>query len=147
MGGWTVLAAATAMPNDYKSMVLEGSSTGKPFAAEGTPGWPLQCGAGVAQYEEFSNLMWGVDRARDVTQSPKLWPCSAPTAQSNPQALWRHRAGHRKGCSIRPRSRIPPSIFRMKPSAYSSTGSPGRYRAARRVHPTIKSGSLRRSVR
>jgi hypothetical protein len=26
-----------------------------------------------AQYEEFSNLMWGVDRARDVTQSPKLW--------------------------------------------------------------------------
>ena len=37
MGGWTVLAAATAMPNDYKSMVLEGSSTGKPFAADGTP--------------------------------------------------------------------------------------------------------------
>ncbi|HEY5129075.1 MAG TPA: hypothetical protein VIJ35_17630 [Bradyrhizobium sp.] len=26
-----------------------------------------------AQYEEFSNLMWGVERARDVTQSPKLW--------------------------------------------------------------------------
>jgi hypothetical protein len=26
-----------------------------------------------AQYEEFSTLMWGVDLARDVTQSPKLW--------------------------------------------------------------------------
>ena len=39
MGGWTVLAAAMAMPNNYKSMVLEGSSTGKPFAADGTPGW------------------------------------------------------------------------------------------------------------
>ena len=26
-----------------------------------------------AQYEEFSDLMWGVDRARNVTQSPKLW--------------------------------------------------------------------------
>jgi alpha-beta hydrolase superfamily lysophospholipase len=37
MGGWTILAAATAMPNDYKAMVLEGSSTGKPFAADGTP--------------------------------------------------------------------------------------------------------------
>ena len=36
MGGWTVLAAAIAMPNAYKSMVLEGSSTGKPFAEEGT---------------------------------------------------------------------------------------------------------------
>jgi pimeloyl-ACP methyl ester carboxylesterase len=73
MGGWTVLAAATAMPNDYKSMVLEGSSTGKPFAADGTPGWPRNVALVFAQYEEFSSLMWGVDRARDVTQSPKLW--------------------------------------------------------------------------
>jgi len=73
MGGWAVLAAATAMPNDYKSMVLEGSSTGKPFAADGTPGWPRNVALVFAQYEEFSNLMWGVDRARDVTQSPKLW--------------------------------------------------------------------------
>jgi pimeloyl-ACP methyl ester carboxylesterase len=73
MGGWTVLAAATAMPNDYKSMVLEGSSTGKPYAAEGTPTWPRNVALVFAQYEEFSTLMWGVDRARDVTQSPKLW--------------------------------------------------------------------------
>jgi pimeloyl-ACP methyl ester carboxylesterase len=73
MGGWTVLAAATTMPNDYKSMVLEGSSTGKPFAAEGTTGWPRNVALVFAQYEEFSTLMWGVDRARDVTQSPKLW--------------------------------------------------------------------------
>ena len=73
MGGWTVLAAATAMPNDYKSMVLEGSSTGKPFAADGTPTWPRNIALVFAQYEEFSTLMWGVDRARDVTQSPKLW--------------------------------------------------------------------------
>ena len=73
MGGWTVLAAATAAPNDYKSMVLEGSSTGKPFAAEGTTSWPRNVALVFAQYEEFSTLMWGVDKARDVTQSPKLW--------------------------------------------------------------------------
>ncbi len=73
MGGWTVLAAATAMPNDYKSMVLEGSSTGKPFAAEGTSGWPRNVALVFAQYEEFSTLMWAVERARDVTESPKLW--------------------------------------------------------------------------
>jgi pimeloyl-ACP methyl ester carboxylesterase len=73
MGGWTVLAAATAAPNDYKSMVLEGSSTGKPFAADGTPNWPRNVALVFAQYEEFSTLMWGVDLARDVTQSPKLW--------------------------------------------------------------------------
>jgi pimeloyl-ACP methyl ester carboxylesterase len=73
MGGWTVLAAAAAMPNDYKSMVLEGSSTGKPFAAEGTANWPRNVALVFAQYEEFSTLMWGVDLARDITQSPKLW--------------------------------------------------------------------------
>ena len=73
MGGWTVLAAATAMPNDYKSMVLEGSSTGKPFAAEGTATWPRNAALVFAQYEEFPDLMWGIERARDVTQSPKLW--------------------------------------------------------------------------
>jgi pimeloyl-ACP methyl ester carboxylesterase len=73
MGGWAVLAAAATMPNDYKSMVLEGSSTGKPFAGEGTPGWPRNVALVYAQYEEFSDLMWGVERARDVTQSPKLW--------------------------------------------------------------------------
>ena len=73
MGGWTVLAAAAAMPNDYKSMVLEGSSTGAPFAADGTPSWPRNLALVFAQYEEFSTLMWGVDLARDVTKSPKLW--------------------------------------------------------------------------
>src|SRR6516164_3549813 len=72
MGGWTVLAAATAMPKDYKAMVLEGSSPGKPFAAEGSATWPRNVALVYAQYEEFPDLMWGVERARDVTQSPKL---------------------------------------------------------------------------
>src|ERR1700745_1700327 len=73
MGGWTVLAAASTTPNDYKSMVLEGSSTGKPFAGEGSTTWPRNVALVYAQYEEFPDLMWGVERARDVTQSPKLW--------------------------------------------------------------------------
>ncbi len=73
MGGWTILAAAAAMPDGYKSMVLEGSSTGKPFAADGVASWPRNVALVFAQYEEFPKLMWGVDRARDVAQSPKLW--------------------------------------------------------------------------
>jgi len=72
MGGWTILAAAAAMPDAYKAMVLEGSSTGKPFAAEGTAAWPRNLALVFARYEEFSDLMWGVARASDVTQSPKL---------------------------------------------------------------------------
>src|SRR5204863_10059793 len=57
----------------YKSMELEGSSTGKPFAAEGPTSWPRNVALVFAQYEECSTLMWGVDLARDITQSPKLW--------------------------------------------------------------------------
>ena len=88
MGGWTVLAAAATMPNDYKSIVLEGSSTGKPFAGDGTPNWPRNVALVFAQYEEFSALMWGVDLARDVTQSPKLWALFGTTGAVEPGKVY-----------------------------------------------------------
>ncbi|RAK60752.1 alpha/beta hydrolase [Phenylobacterium hankyongense] len=72
MGGWTVLAAAADQPDGYKALVLEGSSTGKPFAAEGTPTWPRNLAVVYSQFDEFAPLMWGVDRARDVGSSRKL---------------------------------------------------------------------------
>src|ERR1700736_1728328 len=72
MGGWTVLAAAIAAPNDYKAMVIAGSSVGKPFAAEGNPTWPRNLALIEGRYDEFSKLMWDVDRAADVGLSPKL---------------------------------------------------------------------------
>lgn len=72
MGGWTVLAAAAAMPKGYSSMVLEGSSTGAPFAREGSPNWPRNVAVVFSRYDEFSNLMWGVARAKDVANSDKL---------------------------------------------------------------------------
>jgi pimeloyl-ACP methyl ester carboxylesterase len=84
MGGWTVLAAAAASPNDYKSMVLEGSSTGKPFAAEGTASWPRNAALIFAKYEEFPVLMWGVEKAADVAQSPKLWDLFGTKAAVEP---------------------------------------------------------------
>ncbi|PAY04771.1 alpha/beta hydrolase [Bradyrhizobium sp. UFLA03-84] len=88
MGGWTVLAAAAAMPNDYKSMVLEGSSTGKPFAAEGTASWPRNTALVFAKYEEFPDLMWGVQLARDVTTSPKLWALFGTQAAVEPGKVY-----------------------------------------------------------
>jgi pimeloyl-ACP methyl ester carboxylesterase len=72
MGGWTILAAATAMPDAYKSIVLEGSSTGKPFAADGTPTWPRNLAVVFSQYDEFSLVMWGSEYSRNVSQSAKL---------------------------------------------------------------------------
>ena len=88
MGGWTILSAATAMPNDYKAMVLEGSSTGKPFAADGTPTWPRNLALVFAQYEEFSPLMWGVPKARDVVTSPKLWALFGTSAAVEPGKVY-----------------------------------------------------------
>ena len=71
MGGWTVLAAAATMPDAYKAVVLEGSSTGAPFAGEGTPTWPRNTALVFSRYDEFSKLMWGVSRAADVGTSAK----------------------------------------------------------------------------
>ena len=88
MGGWTILAAATAMPNDYKAMVLEGSSTGKPFAADGTPSWPRNLALVFAQYEQFSTLMWGVPRAKDVVTSPKLRALFGATSAVEPGKVY-----------------------------------------------------------
>ena len=81
MGGWTVLAAAKAAPDAYKALVLEGSSTGAPFAADGTPTWPRNLAVVFSRFDEFSKLMWGVDRARDVAASPKL-------ARPRPLSSW-----------------------------------------------------------
>ena len=72
MGGWTVLAAAITFPDAYKAMVLLGSSTGAPFAAEGTPDWPRNMALVFSKYDEFATTMWGVERASDVGASQKL---------------------------------------------------------------------------
>ena len=79
MGGWAVLAAAKAMPDGYKAMVLEGSAPGvrvapkaPPFSDPGTPAWPRNLGVVFSQYDEFSQLMWDVDRGADVGKSAKL---------------------------------------------------------------------------
>src|SRR6202048_3125617 len=147
MGGWTVLAAATAMPNDYKSMVLEGSSTGKPFAADGTPNWPRNTALVFAQYEEFSNLMWGVDRARDVTQSPKLWAMFGTNGPVEPGKLYGDIAQGTARVLYTPAITHPAEHISHEAIGYTSTGSPKPCRAARSSRPTTRSGSARRSAR
>jgi len=77
MGGWAVLQAAAAAPNDYKAMVLEGSGTGVRIgrglaSPEGTPDFPKNLGVVYSRYDEFAPLMWRVDRADDVNQSASL---------------------------------------------------------------------------
>lgn len=88
MGGWTVLAAAAAYPDDYKAIVLEGSSTGAPYAKDGSPSWPRNLGLVYSQYDEFSKLMWGVDKARDVVDSAKLKAVFGTSARIVPRKIY-----------------------------------------------------------
>jgi len=72
MGGWTVLAAAAAFPDDYKSMVLEGSSVGGGRSAPGTTQWPRNVAVVFSQYDEFAGSMWQVPKGSDVGNSENL---------------------------------------------------------------------------
>lgn len=72
MGGWTVLAAATAYPDDYKAMVLEGSSVGGGRSAPGSPQWPRNVAVVYSQFDEFSASMWQVPKGSDARDSANL---------------------------------------------------------------------------
>src|SRR5262245_53941591 len=72
MGGGSILAAAKAYPDGYKSMVLEGSATQTLFSPPGDPRFPRNLAVVFSRYDEFSTLMWGVGRAQDVATSKKL---------------------------------------------------------------------------
>ncbi|GGX38935.1 alpha/beta hydrolase family protein [Saccharospirillum salsuginis] len=72
MGGWSSLIAASVMPDGYQSIVIEGSSTGTFGAPEGTPTWPRNVAVVFSKYDEFSQLMWGVEVPSDITGTDKL---------------------------------------------------------------------------
>lgn len=72
MGGWAILAAAAVYPDDYKALVLEGSSTGAPFAQEGTADWPRNLALVYSEWDEFSELMWGVELPKQMVETDKL---------------------------------------------------------------------------
>ena len=92
MGGWAVLNAAAAFPDGYRALVLAGSSTGSgtgaPLAPAGTKEFPRNLAVVFAQYDEFSATMWGVPRAREVTQSSKLWKVFDTAAPVQPGKLY-----------------------------------------------------------
>lgn len=59
MGGWAALTAAAANPDGYRSVVLEGSSVGAPFAPPGTASFPRNLLVVYGTRDEFGGLMWG----------------------------------------------------------------------------------------
>jgi len=72
MGGWASLIAAAVFPDGYKSIVLEGSSTGTYGAPDGTPTFPRNLALVFSKYDEFSMLMWGSPIPANIVQTDKL---------------------------------------------------------------------------
>lgn len=72
MGGWASVTAAAMNPDGYKSLVLEGSSTGSGFAPEGSPEFPRNLAVVFSRFDEFSYLMWEVPTGSGVVESEKL---------------------------------------------------------------------------
>lgn len=88
MGGWTVLAAAAAQPDGYRSVVLEGSSVGPPFSQAGSPSWPRNVAVVFSLYDEFAPLMWGVGDARKVGESEKLQALFGAAGPVQPERIY-----------------------------------------------------------
>lgn len=72
MGGWAVAIAAGVYPDDYKSILLAGSSTGTFGAPDGTAEWPRNLGLIFSQWDEFAQLMWGANVAPEIVDTEKL---------------------------------------------------------------------------
>ena len=71
LGGATIVNAAAAFPDGYKSMVLLDSATGF-FGPPGTPEFPRNTLVVFALWEEFAGSMWEATTSYELESSPKL---------------------------------------------------------------------------
>lgn len=88
MGGWALGIAAGVYPDDYKAMVLEGSSTGTFGAPEGTPELPRNLAVVFSEWDEFSQLMWLTAVPKDIVSSDKLKAVFGTTEDVVPGQLY-----------------------------------------------------------
>lgn len=72
MGGWAVGVTAGVFPDDYKALILAGSSTGTFGAPDGTAEWPRNFALIFSQWDEFSLFMWGSPVPADIVETEKL---------------------------------------------------------------------------
>ena len=72
MGGWAVLSAAAAHPDDYKAVIVSGSSPGLFGVPEGDKQFPRNFAVLYGQYDEFSAFMWGSPTAKGIVNTEKL---------------------------------------------------------------------------
>lgn len=92
MGGWTVLSAAKAHPDGYRSLVLEGSSVGAPFAPEGTRAFPRNLLVVYGTRDEFGGFMWGPEAPLQTGSVQKLRDLFGSTEPVVPGRLYGNTA-------------------------------------------------------
>lgn len=88
MGGWAVLRAAEAFPEGYRSLVLEGSSVGAPFAPEGSTTFPRNLMVVYGRYDEFGGFMWGAGAPSATGTNAKLRAAFGSVAPVEPGRLY-----------------------------------------------------------
>lgn len=73
LGGAPVMAAASAFPDGYRSVVLEGSTPGI-LGSKGaaTPTFPRNFALVFGRFDEFAEFMWQVPTGAAVPTSPRL---------------------------------------------------------------------------
>ncbi|HEY3887795.1 MAG TPA: alpha/beta fold hydrolase [Caulobacteraceae bacterium] len=89
LGGAPVVNAALAYPDGYRSIVLEGSTTGvlgQP--GEGSTTFPHNLEVVMGQYDEFAPLMWQVAKGSDTGRSVRLMKMFGTTAPVVPGRLY-----------------------------------------------------------
>ncbi|BBH21760.1 hypothetical protein Back11_31050 [Paenibacillus baekrokdamisoli] len=72
MGGWSILAAATAKPEWVHTVIQEGSSTETFYSGEVTAKTPFNYAIVFSKYDEFAPLMWEVAKAPQIVGTDKL---------------------------------------------------------------------------
>lgn len=88
MGGWAVLSAAKAHPDGYRSLILEGSSVGAPFAPEGSRTFPRNLLVVYGTRDEFGAFMWGAEAPLATGSVPKLRDLFGSAAPVAPGRLY-----------------------------------------------------------
>jgi pimeloyl-ACP methyl ester carboxylesterase len=88
MGGWASVVAAMVYPNAYKSIVLEGSSTGTFGGQKGDAKFPRNLGLVYSKFDEFYALMWETPVAMDAGKGPKLMAQFGTTTPVEPNKLY-----------------------------------------------------------
>lgn len=88
MGGWAVLIAAAGAPDDYRSIVIQGSSTGSSGAPDATAEYPRNLSVVFSKYDEFSGSMWGSPIAGDVPAGEKLMAAFGTTSPVEPGRVY-----------------------------------------------------------